>query len=135
MLADLRYSVRSFARTPGLTLALFLTVAVGICANASVRGFISGSIGRTVPISGIDTVVTLFERNAQGRFGATSYERHLSLRTHGHLFDWLGAAREWQGSALIGGDSLVVPAAAVTSEFAALLQLPLNDGVVISDRL
>src|SRR6478672_4433714 len=39
---DLRYSVRSFARAPGLTTTLILTIALGIGSNAAVVGFVRG---------------------------------------------------------------------------------------------
>jgi len=40
---DLRFSARSLARTPGLALALLLTIGLGVGDNASVLGFIRGS--------------------------------------------------------------------------------------------
>jgi hypothetical protein len=43
-LTALRYSARSFARAPGSSLALFVTIALGIGGNASVVGFIRGSV-------------------------------------------------------------------------------------------
>jgi hypothetical protein len=64
-----------------------------------------------------------------------SYARYRSLDVRGDVFERLGAAREWQGSVVAGDDSWVAPVAAVTPELAALLQLSLDDGVVISDRL
>jgi hypothetical protein len=39
---ELRYSARSFARTPAWTLALVLTIALGIGSSASVDGFVRG---------------------------------------------------------------------------------------------
>ena len=49
VLADLRYSARSLRRTPGLTLALLLTIALGIGSNAVVFGFIRGFVTRDLP--------------------------------------------------------------------------------------
>src|SRR5262245_11928023 len=39
---DVRYSIRSFARTPLSTVALVLTIGLGIGSNAVVDGFIRG---------------------------------------------------------------------------------------------
>ena len=64
--ADLRYSARSLARTPGLTLTLLLTIALGIGSNAAVVGFIRGLVTRDLPLPGLETVVSVF---AQGRAG------------------------------------------------------------------
>ena len=79
--ADLRYSAKSLARTPGVTLALLLTIALGIGGNASVFGFIRGLVTRDLPLPGIDTVVSLFARDAQDALGPVSYDAYLSLKT------------------------------------------------------
>jgi len=42
--SDLRYSLRSYLRTPGLTATLVLTIALGVGGNAAVFGFIGGLI-------------------------------------------------------------------------------------------
>ena len=42
MLTDLRRSARGLVRTPGVTLALVLTIAIGIGCTAAVHGFIRG---------------------------------------------------------------------------------------------
>ena len=46
--ADLRYAVRSFARTPGIAAILILTIAAGVGGNAAIFGFIGGLIGAFV---------------------------------------------------------------------------------------
>ena len=46
LLADLRSSLRTLRRAPALSLALFLTIALGIGSNASVLGFIRGLVTR-----------------------------------------------------------------------------------------
>jgi len=42
MLTDLRRSARGLVRTPGVTLALLLTIAIGIGCTAAVHGFVRG---------------------------------------------------------------------------------------------
>src|SRR5262249_54363835 len=42
MLTDLRRSARGLARTPAVTLALVLTIAIGIGCTAAVHGFVRG---------------------------------------------------------------------------------------------
>lgn len=49
---DIRYSIRSFAGTPLSTLALVLTIGLGIGGNAAVDGFIRG-LSTVTPATGI----------------------------------------------------------------------------------
>jgi putative ABC transport system permease protein len=135
VLTDLRYSVRSLTRTPGTALALLLTIALGIGSNASVFGFIRGSVAPNLPLHGIESVVSLFARDAQDAFSPVSYERYLSLKTETDVFESVGAARESRGSIAIGDRTSITSIAAVTPELTDLLHLSLGDGVVISDRV
>jgi hypothetical protein len=49
-LRDLRYALRSLARSPGLTAALLATVAVGIGTHAAVGGFVNGLLSHGLAI-------------------------------------------------------------------------------------
>jgi putative ABC transport system permease protein len=133
-LADLTYSAKSLARTPGLTVALLLTIALGIGSNAAVFGFIRGLVTHEIPLPDSDRLVSLFARDTRGALGPVSYERYLSLKARGEPFQSVGAARETRDTVVAGGRSLTLSVAAVTPELAALLQLPLADGIVVSRR-
>ena len=60
-LADLRYSIRSLARSPAFSLTLVLSIAVGIGSNAVVFGFVNGLVSRRLPIADADRVVSIFQ--------------------------------------------------------------------------
>src|SRR5262245_11793774 len=47
---ELRLSARSLARTPALTIALLLTIALGISSNAAVEGFVRGLLSQEQPL-------------------------------------------------------------------------------------
>ena len=81
-LTDLRYSLRSLTRTPGLTLSLLLTIALGIGSNVSLRGFVRGLTARELPLPGIETVVSLFQWGADYAVGPVCYGGYLSLKSH-----------------------------------------------------
>lgn len=51
-LANIRYSVRSFARTPSLALALIFSIALGLGSNAVLYGFVRGLISATLENAG-----------------------------------------------------------------------------------
>jgi putative ABC transport system permease protein len=133
--ADLRYSARSLTRTPALALTLLLTIALGIGSNASVVGFVRGLVTRDLPIRGLETVVSLFARDAQNAFGPLSYEAYLSLKAQRDAFESLGAARESQSSIGLDGRSAVMAVAEVTPEVAELFDLPPGEGIVLSHRV
>ena len=133
--ADLRYSARSFLRTPGLTAALLLTIALGIGSNASVYGFVRGLIVRDSPLTETDRFVSLFGRNAHREASPVSYEEYLALTGERTAFEWLGVARESQSTIMRGDRSAIMAVAAVSSELAAFLSLTFDEGVVISHRL
>jgi putative ABC transport system permease protein len=134
-LKDLQYSARSLARTPGLALALLATIALGIGGNASVFGFIHGSVTPNLPLAGIETVVSIFGRDAQDALGPVSYEGYLLLKTHTDVFELVGAARESQANVVVGDRASFMSVAAVTQEMTGLLHFSLGDGAIISDRL
>jgi putative ABC transport system permease protein len=133
--ADLRYSIRSLSRTPGVALALLFTIALGIGSNAAVVGFVRGLVTRALPVPGLEAAVSLYARDAGDALGPVSYNAYLSLKAERETFELLGAFRESQGSTVIGGRTLVLSVAAVTPEFADLLDQSLREGIVISHRV
>jgi hypothetical protein len=132
---NLRYSARSFGRTPAITALLVITIAVGVGSNASVHGFIRGLITRDVPALGTERVFSLFARQGDNDVVALSVDDLEWLRGHAKAFAWLGAARELQSTMDIAGREDVASTAAVTSRVAHVLDLPLDDGIVISQGL
>jgi predicted permease len=130
--ANLRYSARSFTRAPGLALALLVTIALGIGSNASVLGFVRGSVARDRPIPELDSIVSLFGRDQQGVLGPVSYDTYITLAQQLDGAVELGAARELQAGVVLDERSSIVSVAAVTPPLARFLQLALDDGVVIS---
>jgi putative ABC transport system permease protein len=134
ILADLRYSAKSLARTPALTLALLLTIALGIGSNAAVFGFVRGLVARDVPLPDSDRLISLFAHDGRDTLGPVSYEQYLSLKSDVGTFQSLGAARESRDIVLVDGRPTTMSVAAISPELAELLQLPLRDGAVVSHR-
>lgn len=135
MLRNLRYSARSFTRTPGLALALFFTIALGIASILSIRGFVDGLTKPLFPLGSRDRLVSVFGRDAQAGAGTLSKQQYLYAKSRHDVFQWLGAARVSAHTITIDGQTAFVPTAAVTSDLAEAFDLPLDGGVGISHRM
>src|SRR5262245_58946034 len=129
--ANLRYSARTLVRTPALTLTLILTIAMGIGSNAAIVGFVHGLLTRDVPIPHVSQLVSVFSRGSQDSFEPLTFDDYLALKDRRDLFASLGAARESRRTIVFDGRSSVMSAAAMSPEFADLLQLS-RQGAVLS---
>ena len=133
VLALLR-SARTFARTPGLSLALILTIAFGVGSNAAVYGFVQGLSHPASPYRLSDRLVSIYNQSAlheAGPFSQSEYER---LRKRSDSFDWVDAARITPSEIFIRDHTEVLNTAVVGANLAGALNLRLRDGVVLSDR-
>jgi len=136
-LIDLRYSIRSLARSPAFTLTLVLSIAVGIGSNAVVFGFVNGFASRPLPIPEVDRVVSIFERDAQDGYGPISFADLEQLGTVS-AFETIGAIRSSVATVTVDGRSSLMPVAAMTPGFLRVLDPSLSfpaNGAVISHRL
>jgi ABC-type lipoprotein release transport system permease subunit len=135
MFRNLRYSARSFTRTPGVALGLLFTVALGIASIVSVRGFVEGLTKPSFALGSRDRLVSVFGRDAQREAGPLSKQEYLYARSRHDLFQWVGAARVSPRTITTDGQTAFVSVAAVTPNLARVFGLPLNEGVVISHRM
>ena len=79
---DLRYGVRTLARSPGFTLAAVLVLAVGIGVNVAAFGVFDMSVLKPLPVRDPDTLVRL-DRVAPGKFASSvPYPSMLFYRDH-----------------------------------------------------
>jgi ABC-type antimicrobial peptide transport system permease subunit len=132
---EIRYAARKFARTPGLTVALLVSVALGIGSNVSVYGFIRGFTQAGYPLPASGGLVSVFQQDANRAAGPFSRSEYLSLQNQVDAFEWIGAARVSANSITTSSHPAIVSVAAVTANLAGALNLSLEKGVVISHRL
>ncbi|MFL5617217.1 MAG: ABC transporter permease [Gemmatimonadaceae bacterium] len=117
MMADLRYAVRALLRSPGFTLAVVVTLALGIGANSAIFSIVYGVLLRPLPYAQPDRLVVLYGRYPNfGRTG-TSLPDFRDWRDRSHSFEQL-AARHSGAFVLTGeGEPERVLADRVTSNF------------------
>ncbi|MBN1208411.1 MAG: ABC transporter permease [Myxococcaceae bacterium] len=130
MWQDLRFGLRGWARQPGLTLVVLLTLALGIGANTSIFSVISAVLlrpfaapepERLVRIWGVDTAQAQQAGDAgQKEYGVSPVD----------FRDWRAQSRSFEalsvfsngGSTLTGaGDAVQVRSSSVSPEFFSLL--------------
>jgi len=56
---DVRYAIRSLAKTPGFSVVALLTLAVGIGANIAIFTFLNAAFLKPLPYPGADRIVVL----------------------------------------------------------------------------
>jgi putative ABC transport system permease protein len=76
LVADARYSLRSFRKTPGLTAATVLTLAIGLGATTTIFSVVNGVLLKPLPYANPDRLVQIVENVPAGEgFGGTAMRR------------------------------------------------------------
>jgi putative ABC transport system permease protein len=103
LLQDLRYAARTLTRRPSFTLAVVLTLAVGIGANSAIFSVVDGVLLRPLPYEAQERLVRVFGRYVE--FGRTSfsYPDFLDLRAQATTFERV-AGYGASGTTLTGVD-------------------------------
>src|SRR5216110_4136721 len=123
MLQDLRYAVRTLARTPGFTLVAVVTLALGIGANTAIFSAVNGVLLKPLPYPGSDRLVQVMSTGFRGmRFGVSFPDLH-DLRALSQDFTGVAAARTQRHNLTGAGDPREVQAAAVTGDVFDVLQV------------
>jgi predicted permease len=97
MLQDLRYALRTFARSPGLVAAAVICLALGIGANATIFGVVDTLLFRPPPhVQDPARVVRLYFRHHSSIFGPltsniTGYPLYTLIRDSVKAFDAVAA--------------------------------------------
>jgi len=135
VLSEIRYSARKYIRTPGVTLALLSTIALGIGSNVSIYGFARGLTEPHSSLGSASRMVSIFERDSHGEAGPVSYEEYLRLKHNPNAFEWIGAARVSPVNVMIADQSAVLSVAALTPKLARALSLSTGKGGFVSYRI
>ncbi|MFC5865412.1 ABC transporter permease [Acidicapsa dinghuensis] len=134
-LSRIRSSARSFARAPGLSFALLLTIALGIGSNSAIYGFLQGLTHPASPLRGFDRIVSIFREDRFRDAGPLSASDYQMLKKSSGAFDWIGAVRIRPSNIVIGTNTEIATVAAATPNLAVALTIPLDDGVVVSHHV
>lgn len=96
---DLTYACRTLAKTPGFTLAVALTLGLGIGVNNTVFTFVNAILLRGLPFDQPDRIVSLTTEDARGRtLGVSRLD----------FADWRDQARSFAGLSMFQAMSMSV---------------------------
>src|SRR5438132_8514527 len=123
VLQDLRYAVRTLAKSPAFTAVAVLTLALGIGANTAIFSAVNGVLLKPLPYPGSDRLVQIMSTGFRGvRFGVSFPDLH-DLRALSQDFTGVAAVRTRRHSLTGAGDPRDVQVAAVTANLLDVLQL------------
>jgi len=131
----IRASARAFVRTPGLSIALLLTIAIGVGSNASVYGFVQGLTNPGLRLKHADRIVSILGQDRFHEPGQLSHDEYLKLKHSSNVFAWIGAARVVPTDIAIDGAAKIAIVATVTPNLAKALNLPPGVGIVVSHHM
>ncbi len=123
--ADAKFALRTMWRTPGITGAAIITLALGIGANTAIFSAVDAVILRSLPFASPNRLVMLWEENADRGW-------HKAQIAPANFFDWTqevhafeatGAYMDFKSmTTLTGyGEPKLLPAAVVTGSFFSTL--------------
>ena len=93
MLSDLRFALRSLAKTPGFTFVAIVTLALGIGANAGVFSFLHTMLVKPLPLPDVPQLVFISEHSQQVPGMSVAYPNFLDWRERQKSFTHLGVFR------------------------------------------
>ena len=88
---DLRYGLRSLAKTPSFTVAVVLTVALGVGVNTAVFSLIDTVLLRSLPVRDPSGLVFVLAAGSAGTPGAPPYPTFARLREQTSAFAGMAA--------------------------------------------
>ena len=91
MMADVRYALRALARAPGFTLAVVLTLALGIGVNSAIFSVVHNVLLRPLPYASPERLVQLYGRYPEFGRTSTSLPDFIDWRDRSRSFEQMAA--------------------------------------------
>jgi putative ABC transport system permease protein len=117
-LRDLRYALRALVRQPGFSIAVALTLALGIGANTAIFSVVHGVLLRRLPYPNDHQLMTVWTRLSTGEHETASMPDYTDWKAQNASFSRMTAfANSNDNLAAPGGDPERVPSARVIADF------------------
>jgi predicted permease len=82
LIADLRYSFRTLAKSPGFAAIAILSLALGVGANTAMFSYVDALLLRPLPVPSPGRIVDVSSTSPSARVGFMSYPDYADLRDH-----------------------------------------------------
>src|SRR5260370_1803463 len=110
MLEDIQYSLRSLRKSPGFTVAVILTLGLGIGLNTAIYSIINGYILRPLPVKDPNQLVVLATRDKHAEVPhGLSYPDYRDYRALTGVFSDVLARHQWPIPADLKNNSQTEP--------------------------
>ncbi|MEX2285116.1 MAG: ABC transporter permease [Gemmatimonadota bacterium] len=117
MLNDLRYALRSLAKSPGMVLVVTLCLGLGIGANTTIFSLTNAVFLRPLPVQEPGRLVRIHSGWGQERFRSSSYPEYLALNAWDDVFTGVAAYNRTRVSIGQGEDATMEQALVTTGNF------------------
>jgi predicted permease len=125
-LRDLRYSARLLLKNPTFTIAVVLSLAIGIGANAAIFSLINGVLLKPLPFKDSERLVTVWQKPFKNRFVFAPFSgpNYKDCKEQSRLFDSLSAFTSGKEATFTGEKGAErVDTRRVTGDFFATCQV------------
>ncbi len=135
---DLRYAVRALFKNPGFTIAVVVTLALGIAVNATMFSLVSAFLLRRPVVHEPDRVAVVTSINPARGFlpdtNPVSAPNYFAWREANDVFSDISAADEYRSVSLTAqGKPEALPSAAVSSNYFNVLGVAAHLGRTFSE--
>ena len=133
VLQDLAFASRMLRRSPGFTIAVILTLGVGIGINVAIYSIIHAVLLSGLPYPAPDRLVAIAE-TAGGNISPTSYPDYLDWRAAQHSFDDIAVSRRDDFNLTGNGEPERFSGLFVTASYFRVLKVPPKLGRTFLDE-
>jgi predicted permease len=93
LLQDIRYGIRTLAKTPGFTAIAILTLALGIGANSALFSVVNGVLLNPLPYSEPERLISVYANTSDFGHSSVTYLNFVDWQKNNRSFSWLAARR------------------------------------------
>jgi hypothetical protein len=117
LVRDIRYAVRTLARSPGFTVAALLALGLGIGANTAVFSVVNGVLLRPLSYADPDRLVMIFTSRPHSERGNASLAEFLDWKAASHSFETLDIVDRSRFTLTGDGEAVQISGLSVTASF------------------